>query len=221
MALANSAASSRSSYSAAVGCGQKTVFLSVGPEIGLVMSNAFGHLPSNERASDMRKSWKEYKREARQRQRTLDKERERELNTTVYRRSFSDFMREDHRSGFAVHFLILGMIGGPLKRTTGSIRLIRTHWTRTTAARRSIRLVKPNWCSVYCKMSSRHWPRISQPTSAAKSRAALKNFSSWALTARMPIEHWMIWDASRRCGTSLASVFEIPSHKRGHRANSP
>lgn len=72
------------------------------------MSNDFGHLPSNERASDMRKSWKEYKREARQRKRTLDKERERELNTTVYRRSFSDFMRGDHRSGFGVHFLILG-----------------------------------------------------------------------------------------------------------------
>ncbi len=91
-----------------LGAARQTVFLSVGPEIGLVMSNAFGHLLPNERASDMRKSWKEYKREARQRQRTLDKERERELNTTVYRRSFSDFMREDHRSGFAVHFLILG-----------------------------------------------------------------------------------------------------------------
>ncbi|SFH22956.1 hypothetical protein [Ensifer sp. OV372] len=56
----------------------------------------------------MRKSWKEYKREARKRQKEQNEARERALNTTVYRRSFSDFMGKDRRSGFGTHFLILG-----------------------------------------------------------------------------------------------------------------
>lgn len=56
----------------------------------------------------MRKSWKEYKREARKRQKEQNAARERELNTTVFRGSFSDFMREDRGSGFGTHFLILG-----------------------------------------------------------------------------------------------------------------
>nr|KIU68523.1 hypothetical protein TR92_11790 [Brucella anthropi] len=56
----------------------------------------------------MRKSWKEYKQEARKRQRDAAEARERELNTTVFRTKFSDFMSDDHRSGFGNHFLILG-----------------------------------------------------------------------------------------------------------------
>lgn len=56
----------------------------------------------------MRKTWKEYKRESRKRQREQNEVRERALNTTIYRRSFSDFMQEDGRSGFGTHYLILG-----------------------------------------------------------------------------------------------------------------
>ncbi len=67
----------------------------------------------------MRKSWKEYKREARKRQREQNEARERELNTTVYRRSFSNFMHEDRRSGFATHFLILGKDWWNFEEDTG------------------------------------------------------------------------------------------------------
>ena len=56
----------------------------------------------------MRKSWKEYKQDARKRQKVREKERERELNTTVYQRSYSDFTHENGRPGFGTHFLILG-----------------------------------------------------------------------------------------------------------------
>lgn len=56
----------------------------------------------------MRKSWAEYKQEARKRQKQQAEIRERDLNTSVYRKPFSDFMSEDQRSGFGRHYLILG-----------------------------------------------------------------------------------------------------------------
>ncbi|MBY3025447.1 hypothetical protein [Rhizobium leguminosarum] len=56
----------------------------------------------------MRKSWAEYKREARKRDRYRQSAQERELNTSVFRRAFSDFFEEDNRTGFATHYLILG-----------------------------------------------------------------------------------------------------------------
>lgn len=56
----------------------------------------------------MRKSWAEYKREARKRERDRQSAKERALNTSVFKKAFSDFRREDKRSGFGSHFLILG-----------------------------------------------------------------------------------------------------------------
>ncbi len=56
----------------------------------------------------MRKSWAEYKREARKRDRDRQSAQERELNTSVFRKAFSDFFAEDKRVGFASHYLILG-----------------------------------------------------------------------------------------------------------------
>ena len=56
----------------------------------------------------MRKSWAEYKREARKRDRDRQSAQERALNTSVFRKAFSDFFAEDKRIGFASHYLILG-----------------------------------------------------------------------------------------------------------------
>ncbi|MBX4954740.1 DUF3085 domain-containing protein [Rhizobium lentis] len=56
----------------------------------------------------MRKSWAEYKREARKRDRDRQSAQERELNTSVFRKAFSDFSKEGKRTGFGSHFLILG-----------------------------------------------------------------------------------------------------------------
>ncbi|EDQ31782.2 hypothetical protein HPDFL43_21764 [Hoeflea phototrophica DFL-43] len=56
----------------------------------------------------MRKSWAEYKREARKREKDRVSAQERKLNTSVFRRTFSDFFEQDNRTGFAVHYLILG-----------------------------------------------------------------------------------------------------------------
>lgn len=56
----------------------------------------------------MRKSWAEYKREARKRDRDRRSAQERELNTSVFRKKFSDFFEETDRSGFGSHYLILG-----------------------------------------------------------------------------------------------------------------
>ena len=56
----------------------------------------------------MRKSWAEYKREARKRERDRQSAQERALNTSVFRKAFSDFFDEDRRIGFASHYLILG-----------------------------------------------------------------------------------------------------------------
>lgn len=56
----------------------------------------------------MRKSWAEYKREARKRERARQLALERALNQSVFRRPFSDFFKEEKRIGFGSHFLILG-----------------------------------------------------------------------------------------------------------------
>lgn len=56
----------------------------------------------------MRKSWAQYKRDARRRERDRQLAQERELNTRVFRRAFSSFMEGDHRTGFGSHYLILG-----------------------------------------------------------------------------------------------------------------
>ena len=56
----------------------------------------------------MRKSWAEYKRTARERDREKQLGQERQLNTTVFRKAFSEFFNEDNRPGFATHYLILG-----------------------------------------------------------------------------------------------------------------
>lgn len=56
----------------------------------------------------MRKSWAEYKREARKRERDRLSAQERELNTSVFRRTFSGFIDEEQRAGFGSHYLILG-----------------------------------------------------------------------------------------------------------------
>ncbi|MGO6755914.1 hypothetical protein ELH42_29935 (plasmid) [Rhizobium ruizarguesonis] len=56
----------------------------------------------------MRKSWAEYKRAARERERDRWTAQERELNTSVFRRPFSEFSVTEHRSGFGSHYLILG-----------------------------------------------------------------------------------------------------------------
>jgi hypothetical protein len=56
----------------------------------------------------MRKSWAEYKREARKRERDEQLARERQLNTSVFRKAFSDFFKEDNCTGFGSHYLILG-----------------------------------------------------------------------------------------------------------------
>ncbi len=56
----------------------------------------------------MRKSWAEYKRAARKRERDRQSAQERSLNTSVFRKAFSDFCRDDKRTGFGSHFLILG-----------------------------------------------------------------------------------------------------------------
>jgi hypothetical protein len=56
----------------------------------------------------MRKSWAEYKREARKRERDRQSAQERSLNTSVFKKAFSDFCLEDQRAGFGSHFIILG-----------------------------------------------------------------------------------------------------------------
>ncbi|UNK37484.1 hypothetical protein MNR02_13525 [Shinella sp. H4-D48] len=56
----------------------------------------------------MRKSWAEYKREARKRERDRQSAQERSLNSSVFKKAFSDFCREDKRTGFGSHFLVLG-----------------------------------------------------------------------------------------------------------------
>lgn len=56
----------------------------------------------------MRKTWAEYKREARKRDRDRLSAQERELNTSVFRKPFSDFSEQEHRAGFGTHYLILG-----------------------------------------------------------------------------------------------------------------
>lgn len=56
----------------------------------------------------MRKSWAEYKREARKRERDRLGAKERELNTSIFQRPFSDFSELEHRAGFGSHYLILG-----------------------------------------------------------------------------------------------------------------
>ena len=56
----------------------------------------------------MRKSWAEYKREARKRERDRQSVQERELNTSVFRKKFSEFFEEGNRTGFGSHYLILG-----------------------------------------------------------------------------------------------------------------
>lgn len=56
----------------------------------------------------MRKSWAEYKREARKREKDRLAAQERELNTSVFRRPFSDFSEQERRAGFGSHYLILG-----------------------------------------------------------------------------------------------------------------
>lgn len=56
----------------------------------------------------MRKSWADYKREARKREKNRLAAQERELNTSVFRKSFSDFSEKEHRTGFGSHYLILG-----------------------------------------------------------------------------------------------------------------
>lgn len=56
----------------------------------------------------MRKSWAQYKREARKRERDRQSAQERALNTSVFRKAFSAFFEEENRAGFATHYLILG-----------------------------------------------------------------------------------------------------------------
>jgi hypothetical protein len=56
----------------------------------------------------MRKTWAEYKQEARKRQKDEREIQERELNTSIFRRPFSDFMQKENRSSFGTHYLILG-----------------------------------------------------------------------------------------------------------------
>lgn len=56
----------------------------------------------------MRKSWAQYKREARERDRQRQAEQERGLNKTVFQKPFADFCTEEGRGGFGVHYLILG-----------------------------------------------------------------------------------------------------------------
>ncbi len=56
----------------------------------------------------MRKSWADYKRAARKREKDRRVTQERELNTSVFRRPFSDFSDEENRAGFGTHYLILG-----------------------------------------------------------------------------------------------------------------
>ncbi len=56
----------------------------------------------------MRKSWAEYKREARKRERARQLALERALNASVFKEAFSEFCRENKRTGFGTHFLILG-----------------------------------------------------------------------------------------------------------------
>lgn len=67
----------------------------------------------------MRKSWAEYKRAARKRERERQLEQERQLNTTVFRKAFSDFSGEDTRGGFATHYLILGNRWWDFSQDTG------------------------------------------------------------------------------------------------------
>lgn len=56
----------------------------------------------------MRKSWADYKREARKREKNRLAALERELNTSVFRKSFSGFAEKEYRTGFGSHYLILG-----------------------------------------------------------------------------------------------------------------
>lgn len=56
----------------------------------------------------MRKTWAEYKRASRKRERDRQSAQERALNTSVFRKAFSEFFKADKRTGFGSHFLILG-----------------------------------------------------------------------------------------------------------------
>ncbi|NOV15432.1 hypothetical protein E5S70_04895 [Ensifer adhaerens] len=56
----------------------------------------------------MRKSWAQYKRESRKREKDRLTAQERELNTSVFRKSFSAFSEQEHRTGFGIHYLVLG-----------------------------------------------------------------------------------------------------------------
>lgn len=56
----------------------------------------------------MRKSWAEYKRAARKREKDRLAAQERGLNTSVFRRPFSDFSEQERRGGFGSYYLILG-----------------------------------------------------------------------------------------------------------------
>lgn len=67
----------------------------------------------------MRKSWAEYKRAARKREREKQLGQERQLNTTVFRRAFSDFSEKENRGGFAAHYLILGNRWWDFSQDTG------------------------------------------------------------------------------------------------------
>ncbi len=147
--------------------------------------------------------------------RTLDKERERELNTTVYRRSFSDFMREDHRSGFAVHFLILGNDWWTFEEDNGINPLDPDALDEDD---RSAAFNSLGKAELVLSVLQDVVETLAQDIAAYKRReieGRIEELQQLGLTARMPIEHWMIWDASRRCGTSLASVFEYPPTNEG------
>lgn len=56
----------------------------------------------------MRKSWAEYKRNARKREKNRHSILERALNLSVFRRPFSNFTEIEARPGFGSHYLILG-----------------------------------------------------------------------------------------------------------------
>lgn len=67
----------------------------------------------------MRKSWAEYKRAARKRDKDRLAAQERALNPSIFRRPFSDFSRQEHREGFGSHYLILGSKWWDFSRDTG------------------------------------------------------------------------------------------------------
>lgn len=56
----------------------------------------------------MRKSWAEYKRNSRKRIRTRQKREEQQLNNSLFRYPYSDFLRKTGRIGFATQSLMLG-----------------------------------------------------------------------------------------------------------------